>query len=485
MKVSAVVLALALLLPFTLVIAPTSPPSNSVIIVGAGMSGFMAAKTLEEAGYKDFIILEASSRVGGRLHKGNIGGHTIELGANWVNSGGPKSSPSLQIAKKIKLKTFYSDYANLTSNIYKQDGGLYQKHVVESAVRIAKTRDAFCTNLSKILSSETTRDDDTSILGSQRLLKEVPMTPLEMAIDYFFNDYEDAEPPRITSLKTTYPRNQLVDFGEDSYFVADPRGFESVVHSVAKQFLSHGHQVIRDPRLKLNKVVRNISYSKDKVTVKTEDGSVYQANYAIVSVSIGVLQSDFIEFTPNLPLWKKLAINNFNMAIYTKIFMKFPYKFWPTGPGTEFFIYAHERRGYFPIWQHLENEMPGSNILFVTVTDEESRRVERQSDEKTKAEIMNNVLRKLFGNKIPEPQSIFVPRWWSNRFFNGSYSNWPNGFTQQSYKELKEPIGPIYFTGEHTNSTYLGYIDGAYFAGINTANDLIKCFKQFSDGHHI
>ncbi|KAH9769254.1 polyamine oxidase 1 [Citrus sinensis] len=303
MKISAVVLALALLLPFTLVIAPTSPPSNSVIIVGAGMSGIMAAKTLEEAGYKDFIILEASSRVGGRLHKGNIGGHTIELGANWVNSGGPKSSPSLQIAKKIKLKTFYSDYANLTSNIYKQDGGLHQKHVVESAVRIAKTRDAFCTNLSKMLSSETTRDDDTSILGSQRLLKEVPMTPLEMAIDYFFNDYEDAEPPRITSLKTTYPRNQLVDFGEDSYFVADPRGFESVVHSVAKQFLSHRHQVIRDPRLKLNKVVRNISYSKDKVTVKTEDGSVYQANYAIVSVSIGVLQSDFIEFTPNLPVF--------------------------------------------------------------------------------------------------------------------------------------------------------------------------------------
>lgn len=87
------------------------------------------------------------------------------------------------------------------------------------------------------------------------------MTPLEMAIDYFFNDYEDAEAPRITSLKTTYPRNQLVDFGEDSYFVADPRGFESVVHSVAKQFLSHGHQVIRDPRLKLNKVTFNISIS--------------------------------------------------------------------------------------------------------------------------------------------------------------------------------------------------------------------------------
>ena len=39
------------------------------------------------------------------------------------------------------------------------------------------------------------------------------------------------------------------------------------------------------------------------------------------------------------------------MAVYTKIFLKFPYKFWPAGNGTEFFLYAHEKRGYYTIWQ--------------------------------------------------------------------------------------------------------------------------------------
>lgn len=86
--------------------------------------------------------------------------------------------------------------------------------------------------------------------------------------------------------------------------------------------------------------------------------------------------------------------------------------------------------------QHLEKELPGSNILFVTVTDDESRRIEQQSDQKTIAEVMG-VLRKLFGNKIPQPETILVPRWWSNPFYKGSYSNWPNGYSQRLYNDLK------------------------------------------------
>jgi polyamine oxidase len=49
--------------------------------------------------------------------------------------------------------------------------------------------------------------------------------------------------------------------------------------------------------------------------------------------------------------WKTQAIYEFDMAVYTKIFLRFPSKFWPSGPETEFFLYAHEKRGYYPIWQ--------------------------------------------------------------------------------------------------------------------------------------
>ena len=46
---------------------PKPPPSGTVLIVGAGMSGMAAAYELERAGYKDVKILEMSQRFGGRV----------------------------------------------------------------------------------------------------------------------------------------------------------------------------------------------------------------------------------------------------------------------------------------------------------------------------------------------------------------------------------------------------------------------------------
>ena len=47
--------------------------------------------------------------------------------------------------------------------------------------------------------------------------------------------------------------------------------------------------------------------------------------------------------------WKTEAIQTCEVMVYTKIFLKFPHKFWPCGPGKEF-MYAHERRGYYTFW---------------------------------------------------------------------------------------------------------------------------------------
>lgn len=52
----------------------------------------------------------------------------------------------------------------------------------------------------------------------------------------------------------------------------------------------------------MGQVVREVQHSRNGVLVSTEDGSLYEANYVILSVSIGVLQSDLISFTPPLPV---------------------------------------------------------------------------------------------------------------------------------------------------------------------------------------
>jgi len=84
----------------------------------------------------------------------------------------------------------------------------------------------------------------------------------------------------------------------------------------------------------------------------------------------------------------------------------------------------------------MENAYPGSNILVVTLTNEQSKRVEAQSDQETMKEAMS-VLRDMFGATIPYATDILVPRWWNNRFQRGSYSNYPMISDNQLLQNIK------------------------------------------------
>ena len=60
----------------------TDRPVLDVIVVGAGVSGLFAARSLARAGLS-VRCLEARERVGGRLHSVEIGRNAIDLGATW------------------------------------------------------------------------------------------------------------------------------------------------------------------------------------------------------------------------------------------------------------------------------------------------------------------------------------------------------------------------------------------------------------------
>lgn len=54
-----------------------------VIIIGAGFAGIKAAHTLYEAGV-DFVLVEYSDYIGGRVKNTQFNGRTVEEGANWI-----------------------------------------------------------------------------------------------------------------------------------------------------------------------------------------------------------------------------------------------------------------------------------------------------------------------------------------------------------------------------------------------------------------
>src|SRR5271167_2212121 len=62
---------------------------DEVVVIGAGMAGLTAARTLAEAGLK-VLVVEAQDRLGGRIWTRHIGAEAIELGAEFIHGRPPE-----------------------------------------------------------------------------------------------------------------------------------------------------------------------------------------------------------------------------------------------------------------------------------------------------------------------------------------------------------------------------------------------------------
>ncbi len=82
-------------------------------------------------------------------------------------------------------------------------------------------------------------------------------------------------------------------------------------------------------RIVYNAAVNSIDYTSDKVVIQTLSGDTYKADKVLVTVPIGVLQSEKIKFSPELSPEKKQAIASIYFLPGFKIAMKFSEKFYP------------------------------------------------------------------------------------------------------------------------------------------------------------
>ena len=160
------------------------------------------------------------------------------------------------------------------------------------------------------------KEFDIPVKTAFQLVGWDPTTPLEKTMDYYVNDFENEAPPWALSA-------QQVGFtgeGKDEV-VTDQRGYAYILRQVAKNFTA---------KIRLSTVVKKINYDDRKVTVQVENGDIYEANYAYITFSTGVLThpSSKLLFNPPLPSWKMKAAYMLDCSFYTKIFVKFPTKFW-------------------------------------------------------------------------------------------------------------------------------------------------------------
>ncbi|KAG8168411.1 hypothetical protein KVR01_001160 [Diaporthe batatas] len=429
----------------------------------------LSSQALSNQSITDFLIVEYQSEIGGRVHHADFGKGAdgnpllVEYGANWIQGLGTEDGPENPIwtlEKKWNISSRESNFSRILT--YNQSGlSDFESEIEEYENAFFRMTQEAGELLTDNIQDKTIREGLVHV-GWQPDQRDDPAAA--DAVEWWLYDGEQAYTPEETSLVFNSAVNNFtfLQYSGKNNFVIDQRGHNTWIKGEASTFLDED-----DPRLLLNTIVNKIEYSDEGVEVTMEDGSCISADYAVCTFSLGVLQHESaVEFDPLLPDWKKTSIDMFNIGTYTKIFMQFSERFWPD--DTEFFLYADPvQRGWYPIWQSLDLEgfFPGSHVLFTTVTERESKRVERMTDDQTLAETMD-VLRAMFPNAtVPEPTAFAYPRWGTVPWSYGSFSCWPAGTTLEMHENLRANVGRLWFAGEHTSSTYFGYMQGAWFEG--------------------
>lgn len=268
---------------------------------------------------------------------------------------------------------------------------------------------------------------------------------------------------------------------------------------------------------KVSKIIYNQPNVHGAVTVHCTNGSVYNVDHVICTVSLGVLKECHLSlFEPHLPSFKIDSIDGLSFGTVDKIFIEFSKPFWNDdweGFGLlwhpselkairEDFAYnwLEDVFGFFTV-----NYQP--NILCGWITGENARRMEQMSDQKFKKGIMRLLGLFLKNQNVPEPKCIirfvlllFLPvyisllteynilfrsKWYTNQNFRGSYTYYSmkgdalNATTTKLAEPIRDKNGKplIQFGGEATHQHYYSTVHGAIESGWREAKRLIDCYN--------
>ncbi|MEM8859877.1 MAG: FAD-dependent oxidoreductase, partial [Chloroflexota bacterium] len=107
-----------------------------------------------------------------------------------------------------------------------------------------------------------------------------------------------------------------------------------------------------DYDVNLNQVVEMIEYSEDAVRISSNSG-VSDFDAVVVTVPLGVLKAGAIQFKPELPAYKRDAIDRLGMGTLDKIYLKFDEVFWDKEPHLLITPFTDYEKGQFNNWINL------------------------------------------------------------------------------------------------------------------------------------
>jgi monoamine oxidase len=436
--------------PINVTVTPVQ--TFDAIVIGAGISGLEAATVLQQNNMQ-VMILEARNRIGGRIETTTMSGVYTDLGATWFHD--VDNNVLANLANQFSVPLINTPVASTAFGVYNNgvplniSSSIYSSYPLLNLALLGRTY-ANCGSFADAINCFV-----TNVL-----------------------------PPSPDNVYIAYAQNILLS----SWFGTDTTNVSSIV---GPSYLNLGHDAIpsigytnfletifdiNSLNINLNSVVSVINYTNDRVIINTADGKAFSAKYVIITVPIGVLQSNSIQFTPSLPSAQQTAIQNLGYGAMNKIFLLFASPFWNQTPPVTFFLpyTANPDINYYMIYNYYQ--FLNQPILMTFTIGEFAKEQELLTD----TQIVNNVMTqiRLIYPSAPDPLQYQVTRWGQDPFSLGAYSYPSINTSYEDIVNLTLPVqNKLFFAGEAVNQMKDGTADAAYTSGLNAANAVLNLLE--------
>ncbi|ODN03764.1 Spermine oxidase [Orchesella cincta] len=499
-----------------------------VIVVGAGVSGLAAARHLLKSGVNSVLILEATSKPGGRIStlkfgkesQGHHGGEAglIELGAQWIHGERNEFCQLLKASNHRHSKTSWEGKGDfLCPNGMKVGNEIVDEVLGWLEEAIEKVEATFSIEtLQKEKNGEADSNGNLSmgLYLQERFLAYMTEQYPDLTEGSYYYDLRMALfqwGMSFQRIDNSCSKMNDVSLYRWSEFEVNPgehynnfrRGAQSFVDEVLVGDILQSYIMYNCP-------VQNIQWNDSGVTITTKNGSSFCAQTTLVTCSIGVLKSNLESlFTPSLPKKQTEAIRSTGYGPVTKIFLEWAKPWWsPDFKGVQL-VWPNE---YIDCCNGKTNKMDSSletcwpktitgfdpvlenpNVLLAWLGGQEAVHAETIPKDIIIDKCVE-VLGNFMGSKdIPRPISAKVSTWNTNEYFQGAYSfrsTDGDAISGDICSALSDPITienvhgtskpVIVLAGEALSKTHYSTLHGAYESGIAQSSKLVQYFHSLN-----
>lgn len=442
---------------------------TDVVVVGAGLAGLSAARTLVNAG-KDVVVLEARDRVGGRTHSVRENGVLIEHGGQWV---GPAQTRVLELIEEFGLETFrtYVDGDNLqctAEGMGRFAGAIPTGDPEEAADVVDAMLELTLAALevdpaapwehprAEALDATTV---ETWIGGCE--CGEGAKDWLRMIVRVLF----PAEPGEISMLHALF---YIASAGSLERMVGTINAAQETRLVQGTQALSlRLAEIVGAGAVRLNSPVHRVDHGESGVVVHHENGRV-QARRVIVALP--PVLAGRIRYSPPLPGFRDQLTQRSFMGAIIKTSVVYETPFWRED-GLSGQVLS--QRGITQVV--FDNTGPGDphGVLLAFIDSHQARWASLRAPEERKAAVLE-CLAGYFGERALEPIAYHEKSWIDDEWSRGCYVGImaPGTWTGLG-RALREPIGPIHWAGTETAVVWNGYLEGAIRSGEDAAGAVL------------